>query len=126
VAKDLTVILEDRPGELARLGETTGRAGVNIEGMCALTGEGRGYIHILVADEAASTARQALEDAGMGVADEREVLVANIQDRPGTLGELARRLAEANVNIELVYTTFGGIRIVIATDDLQAARAALD
>jgi hypothetical protein len=126
VAKDLTVILQDRPGELARLGEATGRAGVNIEGMCALTGEGRGYIHILVADEAAATARQALEDAGMGVADEREVLVANIQDRPGTLGELARRLAEANVNIELVYTTFGGIRIVIATDDLQAARAALD
>jgi hypothetical protein len=70
--------------------------------------------------------RQALEDAGMGVADEREVLVANIQDRPGTLGELARRLAEANVNIELVYTTFGGVRIVIATDDLEAARAALD
>jgi hypothetical protein len=126
VAKDLTVILEDRPGELARLGEATGRAGVNIEGMCALTGEGRGYIHILVADDAASTARRALEDAGMGVADEREVLVANIQDRPGTLGELARRLAEANVNIELVYTTFGGIRIVIATDDLDAARAALD
>jgi hypothetical protein len=126
VAKDLTVILQDRPGELARLGEATGRAGVNIEGMCALTGEGRGYIHILVADEAAANARQALEDAGMGVADEREVLVANIQDRPGTLGELARRLAEANVNIELVYTTFGGIRIVIATDDLQAARAALD
>jgi hypothetical protein len=126
VARDLTVILEDRPGELARLGEATGRAGVNIEGMCALTGEGRGYIHILVADEAASTARRALEDAGMGVADEREVLVANIQDRPGTLGELARRLAEANVNIELVYTTFGGIRIVIATDDLHAARAALD
>lgn len=126
MAKDLTVILEDRPGELARLGEATGRAGVNIEGMCALTGEGRGYIHILVADDAASTARRALEDAGMGVADEREVLVANIQDRPGTLGELARRLAEANVNIELVYTTFGGIRIVIATDDLDAARAALD
>jgi hypothetical protein len=126
VAKDLTVILQDRPGELARLGEATGQAGVNIEGMCALTGEGRGYIHILVSDEAAPAARRALEDAGMGVADERDVLVANIEDRPGTLGELARRLAEANVNIELVYTTFGGIRIVIATDDLQAARAALD
>jgi hypothetical protein len=126
VARDLTVILEDRPGELARLGQATGQAGVNIEGMCALTGEGRGYIHILVADDAASVTRQALEDAGMGVADEREVLVANIEDRPGTLGELARRLAEANVNIELVYTTFGGVRIVIATDDLEAARAALD
>ena len=70
MATDLTVILEDRPGELARLGEVTGEAGVNIEGMCALTGQGRGYIHLLVADEKASAARVALEGAGMGVAEQ--------------------------------------------------------
>jgi hypothetical protein len=123
--KDLTVVLQDRPGELARLGEATGSAGVNIQGMCAFTGEGRGVIHVLVDDPKASAARRALEDAGMGVADEREVLVVDMEDRPGTLGELARTLGEANVNIELVYTTFGGIKLVIATDDLESARAAL-
>jgi hypothetical protein len=124
--RDLTVVLRDRPGELARLGEATGAAGVNIRGMCAFTGEeGRGIIHLLVDDEKASAARGALEDAGMGLADEREVLVVDIEDRPGTLGELARALGEANVNIELSYTTFGGIKLVIATDDLESARAAL-
>ena len=123
MATDVTVILEDRPGELARLGEATGARGVNIEGMCAFTGEGSGVIHILV--EESAKARQALEQAGMKVAYEREVLVVDIQDRPGTLGELTRRLAEASVNIELAYTTFGGIRVVIATDDLDAARAAI-
>jgi hypothetical protein len=121
---DLTVILEDRPGELARLGETTGNAGINIEGMCAMTGEGRGVIHILVDDGA--RARAVLEEAGMGVADQREALVVDIEDRPGTLGEAARRLADANVNIELAYTTFGGVKLVVATDDLDAARAAID
>jgi hypothetical protein len=126
VATDLTVILEDRPGELARLGQATGSAGVNIEGMCALTGEGRGVIHLLVDDAKAAAAQSALEAAGMGVADQREVLVVNIEDRPGTLGELARRLAETSVNIELVYSTFGGVRIVISTDDLDSARAALE
>ena len=126
MARDLTVVLQDRPGELARLGEATGAAGVNIRGMCAFTGEeGRGIIHLLVDDEKASAARGALEDAGMGLADEREVLVVDIEDRPGTLGELARTLGEANVNIELSYTTFGGIKLVIATDDLESARAAL-
>jgi len=54
------------------------------------------------------------------------VLVVDIRDQPGTLGELARRLAEANVNIELAYTTFGGVRLVIATDDMESALAALD
>jgi hypothetical protein len=123
--KDLTVVLQDRPGELARLGQATGEAGVNLQGMCAFTGEGRGIIHILVDDAKAAAARQALEEAGMGVADEREVLVVDIDDRPGTLGELARRLGEANVNIELAYTTFGGVKLVVATDDLDSAREAL-
>jgi len=124
MSTDLTVILQDRPGELARLGQATGEAGVNIQGMCAFTGEGTGVIHVLVDDAKAAVARQALEEAGMGVADEREVLVVDIEDRPGTLGELARSLGEAGVNIELAYTTFG-VQLVIATDDLDSARAAL-
>jgi hypothetical protein len=125
VPTDLTVVLRDEPGELARLGASTGAAGVNIEGMCAFTGEGRGLIHVLIADEAVRRAVSALEEAGLGVVDEREVLVVDIEDRPGSLGELARELAEANVNIELLYTTFGGVRVVIATDDMESARAAL-
>jgi hypothetical protein len=124
--KDLTVILEDRPGELARFGEVTGEARVNIRGLAAFTGEGKGVIHVLVDDDHVARGRQALESAGMGVADEREVLVVDLDDRPGTLGELARQLADANVNVDLAYTTFGGVKVVIATDDLQSARAALE
>jgi hypothetical protein len=124
--KDLTVILQDRPGELARLGQATGEAGVNIQGMCAFTGEGRGVIHLLVDDDKVGTARRSLEDAGMGVADEREALVIDVEDRPGTLGELARSMGEVSVNIELAYTTFGGVKLVILTDDIDNARAALD
>jgi len=125
VARNITVVLQDRPGELARLGNAMGGAGVNIKGMCAFTGEGRGIIHVLVDDESAGAARRALDEAGMGVADEREVLVVDVEDRPGTLGELSRRMGEENVNIELAYTTFGGVRLVIATDDLEGAKAAL-
>jgi hypothetical protein len=126
VPTDLTVILDDRPGELARLGEVTGAAGVNIRGFAAFTGEGRGVIHLLIDDDAVARATQALQRAGMGIADSREVLVVDVADQPGSLGELARELAGANVNIDLAYTTFGGVTIVIATDDLDNARAALE
>ncbi|HYB31059.1 MAG TPA: hypothetical protein VEF89_30990 [Solirubrobacteraceae bacterium] len=122
---NLTVILKDEPGQLARLGEATGGAGVNIEGMCAFTGEGRGIIHLLIPDDAADRAVQALERVGMGIADRREVLVVDVANQPGSLGELARQMTAAGVNIELLYTTFGGVRLVIATDDLQSAQAAL-
>jgi hypothetical protein len=122
---DLTVILQDRPGELARLGQVAGTAGVNIQGLAAFTGEGRGIVHVLVENASLPAARAALAGAELGIADEREVLVVDVADRPGSLGELARTLAEANVNVDLAYTTFGGVRIVIATDDLSSARAAL-
>jgi hypothetical protein len=61
----------------------------------------------------------------MGIADEREALVIDIADQPGMLGELARSLGEVSANIELAYTTFGGVKVVIVTDDIDNARAAL-
>jgi hypothetical protein len=125
MATNLTVVLKDEPGQLAKLGGATGGVGVNIEGMCAFTGEGRGIINLLIDDDAVDRAAQALEQAGMRVADRREVLVVDVADQPGSLGELARILSAAGVNIELLYTTFGGVKLVIATDDLASARAAL-
>jgi hypothetical protein len=123
---DLTVILDDRPGELARLGEVLGAVGVSIRGLAAFTGEGRGVAHVLVEDDAVPRARDELRRVRMHLADEREVLVIDILDRPGSIGELAREFAHANVNIDLAYTTFGGVKVVIATDDLDSARRVLE
>jgi len=119
---DLTVVLEDRPGALADLGEATGEADINIEGMCATTSGGKGEIHILVEDLAAT--REALEGAGIEVSGDREVLVVEVEDRPGTMAEATRKLGDAGVNIEFAYTTFGGVRLVLGVDDLEKARAA--
>jgi hypothetical protein len=125
MATDVLVILDDRPGELARLGEASGAGGVNIQGLAAFTGDGKGVVHVLVDDADLAGLRRALDGARMGIADEREVLVVDVEDRPGTLGELTRRLAAQHVNIDFAYTTFGGVRLVVATDDLRGARAAL-
>jgi hypothetical protein len=121
---DLTVILHDKPGELARVGEVAGSAGVHIRGLAAFTGDGHGVIHVLVDDGDVPSAISALKAGHMKVADQREVLVIEVGDRAGSLGEFARELAEANVNVELVYSAFGG-SIVVATDDLRSAREAL-
>ncbi len=121
--KDLTVMLEDRPGALADLGDATGGAGINIEGMCGVTVEGRGEVHILVEDEGAT--REALEGRGMEVSGERDMLLVEVEDRPGTMAAVARKLADAGVNLELAYATFGGVKLVLGVDDLEKARAAV-
>ncbi|MEE8120237.1 MAG: ACT domain-containing protein [Anaerolineales bacterium] len=122
MAKDLTVILADRPGTLADLGETLGKAGINIDGMCGFPCEGRGVIHVLVEDGA--SARRVLEEGGMEVSGEREVLVLEGEDRPGTFGEITRKIANAGVNVDLCYLATK-TRLVIGADDLEKARAAL-
>jgi hypothetical protein len=122
MAKDLTVVLEDRPGTLAELGEALGKAGINIDGLCGLPCEGKGIIHILVEDPAG--ARRALEDAGLEVSTEREVLLLEAEDRPGSLGEVARRMASSGVNIDFVYKATR-TKLVIGVDDLERARGAV-
>lgn len=98
---DVKIILEDRPGTLAEMGETLGKAGINIDGMCGILVEGKGEIHILVKN--GSAARKALEKAGISVDNVRPVLVRKLENKPGTLGEAARRLANAEVNMNLLY-----------------------
>ena len=115
MATDLTVILENRPGTLADLGGTLGKAGINIEGLCGFPSEGDGVFHVLVEDAAA--ARSALEEAGIEVRSERQVVVLECEDRPGELGKICRRIADAGVNIDLFYLATD-TRLVIGADDL--------
>jgi hypothetical protein len=122
MAKDITVILEDRPGTLAALGETLGTAGINIDGICGFPSEGNAVMHILVED--ASGAREALTGAGLQVTDERDVLVLEVDDQPGALGAVTRRIADAGVNINLAYLGTR-TRVVIGADDIAKARAAI-
>jgi hypothetical protein len=122
MAADLTVILENRPGTLAEMGQVLGNAGINIDGMCGFICAGEGVIHILVEDGAGASA--ALKGAGIEVRAEREVLVLDIEDRPGALGEIAGRIAAAGADLDLVYLA-ATTRLVLGADDLDKARAAV-
>src|SRR6185369_17338359 len=118
--KDLAIALENRPGALADMGEALGRAGVSVEGGGAWVVDGKGVAHFLFEDGAA--ARRALEAAGIQVLAEREVLVQRLkQDVPGQLGLLTRRMAEAGVNIEVLYSDHDH-QLILVVDDVERGR----
>jgi hypothetical protein len=123
MATDLTLHLDDQPGELARVGDVLGKAGANIAGLCAVaSGGGKAEVHILIDD--ATAAFEALHDAGIRIVAEQEVLVLDVEDRPGALGEVARELGTAAVNLTLVYLATN-TRLVLGADNLADARAAV-
>lgn len=118
--KDLAILLDDRPGALADMGEALGRVGVSVEGGGAWVVGGRGVAHFLVEDADAACA--ALEAAGISVVAVREVIVQRLrQDVPGQLGAITRRMAGAGVNIEVLYSDHAN-QLILVVDDVEAGR----
>ncbi len=122
--KDLSILLENRHGALADMGEALGNAGVSIEGGGAWVVGGTGVAHFLFKD--GNAARKALEAAGMRVIQERDVLVQRLKQAvPGQLGLLTRRMAEAGVNIEVLYSDHDH-QLILVVDDITRGREVSD
>jgi hypothetical protein len=119
---DFEISLFNRPGTLAAASTTLGAVGVNIIGQCAYVCEGRGVYHVLVSD--AVVARRALIDAGFDILDERRVVVALVEDRPGATAALLAGMAGSGVNIDLAYSTADG-RLVLGGQDPDAIDRAI-
>jgi hypothetical protein len=119
--RDLAIRLENRPGALAEMGDALGRANVSIEGGGGFTCDGKGIVHFLFAETTA--ARKALEDAGIEVLEDREVLVQRLnQEQPGQLGKISRLMAAAGVNIEVIYSDHQN-QLILVVDDLEKGKA---
>ncbi len=118
--KDLAIALENRAGALAEMGDALCRAGVSIEGGGAFVVNSDGVAHFLFEDGGA--ARRALEAAGIRVLEEREVLVQRLnQSQTGQLGKITRRMADAGVNIEVLYSDHDH-QLILVVDDLDKGR----
>jgi hypothetical protein len=119
---DVAIELPGRPGSLARFGEALGAAGVSLEGGGVFTVDGVGYAHFLVDNGEAASA--ALEQAGLGTATIRPVLIRRLkQEVPGQLGAIGRALADAGVNIDTQYSDHAN-RLVLVVDDMETAERA--
>ncbi len=123
MSTDLTIELADTAGELARLGRALDKGGVNIEGLCGVGCGGPTIeVHVLVDDaEAAFTALTAAE---IDVKTDSEVLVMEVEDRVGVIGEVGSALGDADVNLHMLYLATA-TRLVIGADDLASAREVL-
>jgi hypothetical protein len=123
VSFDLVIDVENTPGALAQVAAAISDAGVNIAAAtCVGSGE-RAELHILVPHVEA--ARHSLAISHLAVTREREVVVIDVEDRPGVLADLTRKIAEAGINIDLVYVATRN-RVVFGAADLAGLRAALD
>jgi hypothetical protein len=123
MAVDLVIDVENTPGALAQVATAISDAGVNIAAATFVGPGDRAEIHILVPH--AEAVKHALAISHVAVTGERQVVVVDVEDRPGVLADLTRKIAKAGVNLDLVYVATRN-RIVFGAEDLAALRAALE
>ena len=120
IAKDQAINLgEDRPGMLAKATEAIAKAGINIDGYC----DAGQVLHVITTDSAGT--RRAVEGAGFKVREERDVVVVDAADRPGTIAKIFRQIADAGVNIDVTYSLVSS-RVAIGSKDLAKLKQALN
>jgi len=122
--KEFALTLDDRPGTLAKVTDAIAKAGINIEGYCAVPSgkDGKGTFRVVTSDPA--TTRKALETAGFKVQEERDVAIIEGEDRPGFLAQTLRRLAENELNVGPTYSLTQN-RIAITADNFAKLRESL-
>jgi hypothetical protein len=119
---DLVIEVDNEPGALARVTAAISDAGVNIAAATCTGGNEKAKLHILV--PYAEAAKHALAVANLAVTSEREVAVVEAEDRPGVLADLARKVAKAGIDLDLVYVATR-TRVVFGSPDLAGLKAVL-
>ena len=122
MAVDLVIEIENSPGALAGVAAAISDAGVNIAAATCIGSGERAELHVLVPHGGAT--KHSLAISHLAVTREREVVVVDVEDRPGVLADLTRRIARAGVDLDLVYVATQN-RVVFGAPDLAALRAAL-
>ena len=120
-AYDFTIVVPHTKGSLATLAEELGREKINIEGLSAVEQNGSVLLHLLTTDKA--TTSRAIAKVGYKVSRESEVIVEQIDNQPGMLGKVTRRLADAGINLTTVYLATD-TRLVLGCEDLSALEMA--
>ncbi len=125
-ATQLSVTMENKPGQLAKIGAALARAKVNIEAISVVDSAEVGVVRLVTSSSAKAAA--ALKKAGMHVI-QQPVLVVKLPNQLGALASAGSKLAAAKVNIEFVYGSAAGrgqsSLIVMGVSDIAKAARAL-
>lgn len=122
IAKELSVMLENKRGALAELCTKLAEKAVNILGLMAPEQAGVAPVRLVV--NQTDTAKKIFDQMGVKYT-ECDVLNLPLSDKPGALGKLTRKLADHNVNVKYAYATIlkgaGKANVILGVSDVEAA-----
>lgn len=98
--QQLSVFLENKPGQLKKACDLLAQAKINISTLSLADTKEFGILHLLIEDW--EQAKRVLEKGGYAV-KQTQVLAVEVDDRPGGLAEMLKPVEAAKINIEYMY-----------------------
>ena len=130
--KEITVLVPNKVGALAEVTEVLGNQGVNIISIAAQGFRDVGVIRLITSDEMSAmnalkkfVATRGGEGYSVSMSD---VLIIPVEDRPGELAKISKRIARAWINIECVYQLRRKdkiVELILKTEDIEKTKKAL-
>ncbi|KFF10320.1 hypothetical protein IW15_21405 [Chryseobacterium soli] len=118
--QDIEILLENKPGALALMGEILGKNKISLEGGGVFQNGEISIAHFLV--EEAEKAKEELAKVQIKVVKINDVIIQKLhQDVAGQLGMFCRRMAEANVNILVQYSDHSN-QLIVVVDDYEKGK----
>ena len=122
--QDIEILLENKPGSLALMGETLGKNKISLEGGGVFQNGEISIAHFLV--EEAKRAKVVLAEVGINVIKINNVIIQKLrQDVSGQLGMFCRKLANANVNILTQYSDHSN-QLIVVVDNYEEGKKVSD
>jgi hypothetical protein len=128
-AKQLSVMLVNKPGRLAALLAALNKEKVNLRALTVMDSGERGTLRFVPDDVAAAT--DVLERVNLRF-DATDILLVEIPGQSGAFRKICERLAADHLNIDYAYCSFntgggakGGVLAVIKVNDLAKAQRVL-
>jgi hypothetical protein len=126
--RQLSLFLENRPGQLRVPCKVLGDAGIDILTMSLADTQQFGILRLVVKDW--QRAKKVLEEAG-SVVNVTEVLAVDVPDRPGGLASVLEAFEKASLSVEYMYAFTARERgkyatLMVRMEDPDAAAKALE
>ena len=124
LSKELVITTENKVGILANMSKILADHGINIEGVAGYAAENN-QAKIMIVAEDTLRAKEALQKAGYTNMKENEVVVVELENKPGALKSITAKMADAKIDIRYMYGTAcpSGCpaRIILATNNNEKA-----
>lgn len=124
LSKEVVVTVVNKIGVLADMSKIISSHGINILGVAGYAAEDNNAKIMMVTDDNLRTG-DALKKAGYKSLKESEIVIVDLEDKPGALRIVTEKLAAAGIDIRYIYgTTCGGgcpAKIVLSTSDNEKA-----